>query len=244
MARMANVIAYWRACLADTARLSIDPKRLERAYTVSKEAVKAGRIPTTVASEVVKAFRREKASPQEKPPQDILYDEDKHARVLICHIVARPRTHHTVYIAGNDTALTPVWIPAHLSQDGALSPNNQLPWIPRHLLEPVFQAAETIGDMETLDRFLTLHPCLQNEENSAQPPRWIDVWHYSNTMLQTVAQQTLDHFALEGYDTAQEAHIVPDVDVRSSAQSVISLYDAILRRLEDKTAVPPGFCHA
>jgi hypothetical protein len=69
--------------------------------------------------------------------------------------------------------------------------------------------------------------------------RWLDVWHYSNTMLQAVAQQTLDHFALEGYDTAQEAYIVPDVDVRSSAPAVIRLYDAILRRLEDKTAAPP-----
>ena len=99
MACMANVIAYWRACRADTARLNIDPKRLERAFPVSTEAVKAGRIPTTVASEVVKAFRREKASPQEKTPQDILHDEDKHARVLICRIVARPRTYHTVYKA-------------------------------------------------------------------------------------------------------------------------------------------------
>jgi energy-coupling factor transporter ATP-binding protein EcfA2 len=240
MARMANVIAYWRACLADAARLDIDPKRLERAFTVSREAVQAGRIPTTVTSKIMQAFRREKASPQEKTPQDILHDEDKHARVLICPIVARPRTHHTVHTVERETALTPVWIPAHLSQDGALSPpDNQLPWIPRHLLEPVFRAAETIGDMETLDRFLTLHPCLKNEESPAQPPRWIDVWQYSNTMLQTVAQQTLDHFALEGYDAAPEAHIVPDVDVRSSARDVIRLYDTILRHLADKTAAPP-----
>jgi hypothetical protein len=240
MARMANVIAYWRACLADTARLNIDPKRLERALPVSREAVKVGRIPTTVASEVVKAFRRERASPQEKTPLDILHDEDTLARVLICPIVARPRTHHAVHTAGRDTALTPVWIPAYLSQDGALSPaDNQLPWIPRHLLEPVFQAVETIGDMESLDTFLTRHPGPQNEETPDQPPRWIDVWQYSTNMLQAVAQQTLDHFALEGYDTAQEAHIVPDVDVRSSTYAVIRLYDAILRRLEDKTAAPP-----
>jgi len=240
MARMANVVAYWRACLADTALLDIDPKRLERAFPVSREAVKIGQIPTTVASAVVKAFWGEKVSLQGKAPQDILHDEDTLARVLICPIVARPRTHHTVHTAGNDTALTPVWIPAQLSQDGALSPpDNQLPWIPRHLLEPVLQASETIGDMETLDTFMTRHPCLQNEENPAQPPRWIDVWHYSNNMLQAVAQQTLDHFVLEGYDTAQEAHIVPDVDVRGSARDVIKLYDAILRRLEDRTAAPP-----
>src|SRR5215831_21396966 len=139
MARMANVIAYWRACLADIALLDIDPKRLKRARTVSREAVTVGRIPTTIASEVVMAFRREKASSQEKTSQDILHDEDTLARVLICPIVARPRTHHTVHTTGNDTALTPVWIPAHLSQDGALSPpDSQLPWIPRHLLEPVF----------------------------------------------------------------------------------------------------------
>ena len=131
MARMANVVAYWRACLADTALLDIDPKRLERAFPVSKEAVKVGRIPTIVASEIVKAFWGEKVSPQGKAPQEILHDEDTLARVLICPIVVRPRTHHTVHTAGNDTALTPVWIPAQLSQDGALSPpDNQLPWIP------------------------------------------------------------------------------------------------------------------
>jgi len=100
-------------------------------------------------------------------------------------------------------------------------------------------AAETIGDMEPLDTFLTRHPCLQNEENPDQPPRWLDVWHYSNSMLQAMAQQTLDYFVLEGYDTAQEAHIVPDMDVRRSAPDIIKLYDAILRRLEDKTAAPP-----
>jgi hypothetical protein len=58
-------------------------------------------------------------------------------------------------------------------------------------------------------------------------------------MLQAVAQQTLEHFTLEGYDTAQEAHIVPDVDVRSSAYAVIRLYDAILGHLEDETIAPP-----
>jgi energy-coupling factor transporter ATP-binding protein EcfA2 len=240
MARMANVVAYWRACLADTARLNIGPKRLERAFIVSRDAVKMGLITTTVASEVVKAFWGDKGLPQGKAPQEIHHNEDTLARVLICPIVARPRTHHTIHTAGNDTALTPVWIPAQLSQDGALSPaDNQLPWIPRHILEPVLQAAETIGDMETLDKFLTRRPYLQNEENPDQPPRWIDVWQYSNTMLQAVAQQTLDHFALEGYDTAQEAYMVPDVDVRSSAHAIIRLYDAILRRLEDKTATPP-----
>lgn len=245
MIPIANVVAYWRACLADTARLNIDSQRLKTSYTMSTAAVKAGRIPTSVASKIIDAFQGENASPQGKAPQEIRHDEERLVRVLVCPVVARRRTHHAVYSAGKDPVLTPVWIPAHLSQDGALSPaDHNLPWIPPHLLEPVFHAAETIGEVAAMDKFMTHHPSLHNAENPAQPPRWIDVWHYSNAMLQAVVQQTLDHFALEGYDTAQEAHIVPDVDVRSSAQSVISLYDAILRRLEDKTAVPPGFCHA
>jgi energy-coupling factor transporter ATP-binding protein EcfA2 len=240
MIPIVNVVAYWRACLADTARLNIDSQRLKTSYHVSTEAVKAGRIPTTVASKIIEALQGENATPQRQAPQTILHDEEKLASVLICPIVACPRTNHTVHTVGNDTVLTPVWIPAQLSQDGTLSPrDNQLPWIPRHILEPVFQAAETIGDMETLDKFMTRHPCLQNEADPAQPPRWIDVWQYSNAMLQAVAQQTLDRFIFEGYDTIHEAYIVSDVDVRSSAHSILRLYDAILRRLEDQTAAPP-----
>ena len=240
MTHIANVVAYWRACLADTARLDIDPKRLKRAYEVSTAAVKAGRLPITITSNIVEAFREATTSPQGKAPQAVLHDEDRRVRVLICPVVARPRSHHTVYTAGKDTALTPVWIPAYLSPDGALSPaDNDLPWIPRNLLEPVFQAAETIGEVEAMDRFMTRHPSLHNAEHPDQPPRWSDVWQYSNNMLQAVAQQTLEHFAREGYETAQVTHLLLDVDVRSRAGYIIRLYDTILRRLAEKPAAPP-----
>jgi len=146
MTRIANVVAYWRACLADSARLNIDLQRRKTSYKVSREAVKAGLITTTLARDIIDAFLREKASPQGKAPQEILHDEDQRASILVCPVIARPRTNHTVYTAGNDTAITPMWIPAQLSLDGALSPaDNHLPWIPRHILEPVFEAAETSG---------------------------------------------------------------------------------------------------
>ena len=51
-----------------------------------------------------------------------------------------------------------------------------------------------------MDHFLTLNPTIQNGENLDSDPRWIDVWQYSNNMLEDVTGQTIEEFNLEGYE--------------------------------------------
>ncbi len=244
MEHIARIVAYWRSCLADSARRDIDPSRLEKSHSVNIEPSR-NYIPSQIASKIVDDFERKKK--KKSPRQRAIFretstEEDESVKwvsVLICPIVARPKTDHTLHRARRERPLTPVWIPARLSRDGALFPSYELmPWIPRDLLEPT-QVAETIGSVEAMDHFLTLNPVVQNEETPGSDPRWIDIWQYSDRMLQTVAGQTFEEFDLEGYEKEMVPRILIDEDVRIIPAHIIRLYDDILHRLDDRSLSSP-----
>ncbi len=90
-----------------------------------------------------------------------------------------------------------------------------------------------------MDHFLTHNPTIQNGETPGSDPRWIDVWQYSNNMLQDVAGQTLEEFDLKGYERETASRILLDEDVRVIPSHIIRLYDAILHRLKDGSLAPP-----
>ena len=113
-----------------------------------------------------------------------------------------------------------------------------MPWIPRDLLEPA-QVAETIGNVEAMDHFLTHNPTIQNGETPDSEPRWGDVLQYSNDMLQSVVGQTLEEFDIKGYERETAPRILLDEDVWFIPSHIIRLYDAILLRLEDESLAPP-----
>ena len=113
-----------------------------------------------------------------------------------------------------------------------------MPWIPRDLLAPA-QVAETIGNVEAMDHFLTHNPTIQNGENPDNEPRWIDVCQYSNDMLQRVVGQTVEEFDVKGYEREVTPRILLNEDVWFIPSHIIRLYDAILLRLEDESLAPP-----
>ena len=243
MEHIARIVAYWRACLADSARRNIDSRRLEQAHSVEITIEPArSYIPSQIASRIVDDFKnkkKKKTSRQKAVSQEESTEEGERTRVLICPIIARPKTDHTIRRAGREKPLTPLWIPARLSQDGDLTPSNELmPWIPRDLLAPA-QVAETIGSVSAMDHFLTHNPTIQNGETTDSEPRWIDVWQYSNDMLQNVAGQTFEEFDVRGYDRETTPRILLDEDVWFIPAHIIRLYDAILLRLEDESLAPP-----
>ena len=246
MEHIARIVAYWRSCLADSARRNIDPSRLEKSHSV-EITIGPSRscIPSQIASQIVDNFNRKKKKklPRQKTvSQEILAEEDEYIKwvsVLICPIVARPKTDHTIHRTRRERPLTPIWIPARLSHDGYLAPSDELvPWIPRDLLEPA-QVAETIGDVEAMDHFLTLNPTIQNGENPDRDPRWNDVWQYSNNMLENVTGQTVEEFNLKGYERETTPRILLDEDMRIIPSHIIRLYDEILHRLEERSLSPP-----
>ena len=48
-----QLLNYWRNCLADAARMSIDVKRLENAFEIPKDEISAGQINPAQAEEIV-----------------------------------------------------------------------------------------------------------------------------------------------------------------------------------------------
>ena len=243
MEHLDRIVAYWRACLADSARRNIDSSRLEKAHSV-EITIEPSRsyIPSQIASRMVDDFKRKekkKTSRQKAVSQEKSTEEGKLVSVLICPIIARPKTDHTIRKAGREKPLTPVWVPARLSRDGDLTPSDEfMPWIPRDLLAPA-QVAETIGNVEAMDHFLTHNPTIQNGETPDSEPRWIDVWQYSNDMLQDVAGQTFEEFDVKGYEREIAPCILLDEDVWFIPSHIIRLYDAILLRLEDESLASP-----
>ena len=243
MEHLDRIVAYWRACLADSARRNIDSSRLEKAHSV-EITIEPSRsyIPSQIASRMVDDFKRKekkKTSRQKAVSQEKSTEEGELVSVLICPIVARPKTDHTIRRVGREKPLTPVWIPARLSRDGDLTPSDEfMPWIPRDLLAPA-QVAETIGNVEAMDHFLTHNPTIQNGENPDNEPRWIDVCQYSNDMLQRVVGQTVEEFDVKGYEREVTPRILLNEDVWFIPSHIIRLYDAILLRLEDESLAPP-----
>ena len=243
MEHVARIVAYWRSCLADSTRRNIDSSRLERAHSV-EITIEPSRsyIPSQIASRLVDDFKRKKKkkSPRQRTiSQETSTEEGEHVSVLICPIIARPKTDHTIRRAGREKPLTPVWMPARLSRDGDLTPSGEfMPWIPRDLLAPA-QVAETIGNVEAMDHFLTHNPTIQNGETPDSEPRWIDVWQYSNDMLQNVAGQTVEEFDIKGYEREMAPRILLNEDIWFIPAHIIRLYDAILLRLEDESLAPP-----
>ena len=243
MEHLDRIVAYWRACLADSARRNIDSSRLEKAHSV-EITIEPSRsyIPSQIASRMVDDFKRKekkKTSRQKAVSQEKSTEEGELVSVLICPIVARPKTDHTIRRVGREKPLTPVWIPARLSRDGDLTPSDGfMPWIPRDLLAPA-QVAETIGNVEAMDHFLTHNPTIQNGENPDNEPRWIDVCQYSNDMLQRVVGQTVEEFDVKGYEREVTPRILLNEDVWFIPSHIIRLYDAILLRLEDESLAPP-----
>lgn len=240
---MPRLLDYWRNCLADTVRKNIDPKRLHDAYETSKDKVEVGAIDSVQADKIVTAYWKEIGVGNMKNKQgEPLKPEEVElpAKVLLCPIVVMPRMTHAAREAGREMPLTPLWIPAQLSRSGALHPAEQdVSWIPRNLLEPLFQAGDSIGEVEAVDTFLTLNPSPVNDEDPEQPPRWTDVCGYANRMLEAVSGQTLTDFQLEDYEMKPQSYLLLDTEPRVPARHVIKLYDHLRRNFKVNNSYSP-----
>lgn len=210
-----RILNYWRNCLADAARINIDPKRFQEAFETTRGEVKSGRINSVQAEKIFAAYWESKKRDKQQKKDSFIEEDDENLpiKVLVCPVAAFPKTVDTMNVAGKDKVVTPVWIPAELFKRGDLYPASEdLPWIPRNLLEPIERSGDTIGDTEAVDDFLSLNPSPVNEEDKEQPPRWVDVWQYSDEMLRNVAQQFIEDFNLDDYVVANCSYILLDLE--------------------------------
>jgi len=230
-----RILNYWRNCLADAARINIASERVREAFKIPRMEVKSGRINSAQVEEIFRESRKH-GNQQQKVSLIEEDDENLPIKVLVCPVVAFPKTVDTINVAGKDKTITPVWIPAELFKSGLLRPvNEDKPWIPRNLLEPIELSGDTIGDVEAVDKFLSLNPSPINEEYKDQLPRWSDVWRYSDEMLNSVAQQSIDGFNIDNYIVPDCSYVLLDFqdEKRIPARHIIRLYDHILWDIED-----------
>ncbi|NTU84577.1 MAG: hypothetical protein HGA45_35305, partial [Chloroflexales bacterium] len=215
MSNPANIIAYWRASLADADRVSIDAKRVLQSPQVQLAELGAGRVRPEIAAGLA---TEGSSGAKARPSQTQLLG------VLLCPIVAHAAP-------GTDQArspargpLLPLWVPALLAPNGELlPPEDLLPWVAREILEPAAHPLVILGLVDELDHFLAA------EERPAQADGWQAYWAYCCRMFQRVTGLQADSFAVEGYRTAKDtSFVVPADTVQGSRQHVIRLYERLL----------------
>jgi energy-coupling factor transporter ATP-binding protein EcfA2 len=234
-----SILNYWRNCLADAARMNVNSERFKEAFKIPKPEVEAGRINSAQVEEIFAAYLKSKKHGEQQQKVSLKEEDNLPIKVLVCPVAAFPKPVSTIKVAGKDKPITPIWIPAALFKDGILCPANEdKPWIPRNLLEPIELSGDTIGDVEAVDKFLALNSSPVNKEDKGQAPRWADVWRYSDELLNSVAQRTIKGFDIDGYIVANCSYVLLDLqdEKRIPAYHIIRLYEHILWDLENNKA--------
>ena len=165
-----SILKYWLNCLADAARVNIDPQRLREAFQIDRASVSLGQIDSSQTDEIFELYENILKGLQKKVTRNGIQQEEIYeistVNILISPVVAVSKTARASAVAGRVNPITPIWIPAILSRSGDIRPaSEEQPWIPRNLLEPIERADETVGDIETVDKFLSINPCATNKKD-------------------------------------------------------------------------------
>lgn len=231
-----KLLKYWRNCLADAEKSDLDFLNTKKVapgefIKAPRSEVAGGQIDADMAKALISAYEAKIARENKNDwKKDIL-------EVLVCPTYVWPHTQNAKQVHGRKP-IKPIWIPARLDRDGKLSPaGNDLPWIPRILLEPMATNSETIGELEVVDEFLGTRPFAGDGSRI----NWNDVWRYSDEMLQAVTGQTIEDFFKDKDDYTvlrDKSYIVLDTP-RYIAGDIISFYDQLQREIEKGLSVPP-----
>lgn len=215
MSNLANIIAYWRASLADADRVSIDARRVLQSPKVQPVELAVGRVRPEIAAALATEGT---AGAKGRPVQTQLLG------VLLCPIVAHPAPGLDQARSPGSGSLLPLWVPAQVAPNGELlPPDDLLPWVARELLEPATHPPVILGAVDELDYYLS------SGERPAKSDGWLAYWDYCCRMFQQVTELQVGAFAVEGYRTANDtSFVVPADTVQGSRQHVMRLYDNLL----------------
>jgi hypothetical protein len=215
-----NQIKYWRNSLADAARMNVESKKLEDAFTISLNDIQNGSIDARITEKIfceATRLKKEEGNSEE--------DTVGFVNVLICPIKAMAKIEHGSENDTFDQTITPLWIPAVVSKSGSILPKtDSFPWIPRELLEPSFGKTITVGYISDVDEYLTLHKQVFKQEDA-----WNAVWEYSKCMFEHVTKHPFEEFSIENYEIDFCSYIIVESPVQGTTKNIIGLYDNIIR---------------
>jgi hypothetical protein len=214
-----HIVHYWRSSLLDAERMAFSSDKLTTAHKVSLAGVATGQIGGKVAAAIYKELLSASGPVAARGSQG----SSASVEVLICPLIARPVASRRSTGTGSNDAVTPLWVPAVLTQGGELVPNpTAVPWIARNVLEPVDHPSAILASVDDLDRFVAAHIPPSDESI------WSEVWSYACTMLQHVTGMSLETFQLDGYEVVRDtAYMIVADSVQGSARYILRLYDTL-----------------
>jgi hypothetical protein len=221
MTNIANILTYWRNCLSDADRMSIDFKRIAQAPRVRPADLAQGRIRpevfATLTTDQPQPYA-DKTKPYEPAAAEAL-------NVILCPVVAHRLPIHSQLSSAGDPTIAPLWIPARLAPNGELHPPEDVtPWIARDVLDPTEHPKKVLGAVSALDRFLASHQLPPGDAG------WAPYWAYCCSMLAEVTGLSIETCAIDGYALARDtAYIIPADTIQGSRQHVIRLYDRLVQ---------------
>ncbi len=238
---LAAWVDYYRASVADGARLCPTAKLLNTAPSIDRNRLVAGR----VSEPVVTQLRREAA-------QTVRRAAPKGARsagaaeapldVLVMPWVFAVRTDHGEKDRTLLQRFAPVVLRARVGAEGELKPHEEAPWIPRDRLRPVAHEQVTVGELAKADEF--------GSARAFAPQRWKDVVDHALGLVQAVAGCAVDELTDGDYVLSVEGVVcLAEGDTRM-VNNILALSDELGARLRKQaedgagTALPALLRHA
>ncbi|MEM1203747.1 MAG: AAA domain-containing protein [Acidobacteriota bacterium] len=212
----ANLLNYWRRCLADGELASPGSRNLS-AEPVTWDDLDRGRL----SEKTRQALLRDVPDPTEDGAGDPV-----DVRIALCGL----RGHVSHGKSKNeDKFYAPCWIPARLHpEEGVLTPiPDARPWLVREHLSPQGLSIPALGTVDAMDRFLEDQPRPAGDT-------WGNLLTFAEEMFKAVLGESPRSFELKDY-TQRGPAVLRGRTVQGAGNNLFWLYDY----LEKRKSLPP-----
>lgn len=219
-----NMLKYWRATLADSARVVIEvDKTLHQRE--AKINLNAGIVDIEQALALITAAEKRTNESKGRITKDNPgWETLDEVSVLIAPFRVSPVPEYTK-LTGEKGIFYPFWIQGVLSKDGHLKPDEDtFPYIPRAYLEPqINQDVNYIfSDVDRVDQAF-VHPF--NGEGG-----WEAYLKYILSAFEVIAKQPIGNYVPDNFAVTAEPVIVVNDTLTGPADGIIGLYDYMIKR--------------
>lgn len=216
-------INYWKKGLSDSLKADIDIKKLKyielEEFRLESLSIKEIELVNSLIDLEEQKINKKKGIPNKESEN---WEELDNIEVLIAPFKSVPVPEHLIFLKDKG-AKFPFWYYANINRNGTLSlPEETSPIFLRKYLEP-------LADEKTDFVFSTIEKVdLASTLGKESYQDYIDYISYIKSTFQYVAEQDIENYKTEGYQTIHNGIIViPDEDI-NAAIGIIHLYEAIL----------------
>lgn len=220
---------YWRTTLADETRIGFinSSRRKEEEYD-QEEIVSS----LLNQDKVKRIFDKLNAQIQQKNQRTRAEKEPYISSISVVvapFVVKNIFSHGAARLGGSLGNFAPLWMPAFLGMDGALSPHPErhLPWIDRRCLEP--NPGSTIfpilGSIKKANKFYSTQKNPLEQDSIS----WREYFQYAQSLLAYVLEHGDIALSLEARDLALQtwSYVVVCVSTQGFSKNLMAFYDQL-----------------